>query len=179
MVYCFEALSRRMRSKWTSGSALRVRASNTARERGTEMRSCSALALFLMLMPLAPSAGFSAEFNTETMQYMKGLEAQAKQQESAFAGFDPARGKKIFFEEHTNEKTGRISCATCHTSDLKNAGKTLVGKAIEPLAPSVNSKRLTSVKEIEKWLQRNFKQVYGREGTPREKGDVLVFINAQ
>jgi cytochrome c peroxidase len=122
---------------------------------------------------------FPAEFNAEAKQFMQGLESQAKKQDRAFTGFDPERGKKIFFEEHPNEKTGKISCATCHTSDLKKSGKTLVGKPIDPLAPSMNRSRLTNVKEIEKWLLRNFKQVYGREGTPKEKGDVLTFINAQ
>nr|WP_237754269.1 DUF1924 domain-containing protein [Geobacter sp. OR-1] len=62
---------------------------------------------------------------------------------------------------------------------MKKSGKTLVGKGIDPLAPSANKNRLVSVKETEKWLSRNFKQVYGREGTPREKGDVLKFISAQ
>ena len=143
------------------------------------MRVCSMLAAFSLLMTLVPAVGFSADFNADAKQYMQELEAQAKKQDRAFNGFDPARGKKIFFEEHPNEKSGKISCATCHTSDLKSSGKTLVGKAIEPLAPSVNGKRLKDAKEIEKWLLRNFKQVYGREGTPKEKGDVLVFINAQ
>jgi hypothetical protein len=54
-----------------------------------------------------------------------------------------------------------------------------VGKPVDPLAPSVNRKRLTDVQEVEKWLLRNFKQVYNREGTAREKGDALVFINRQ
>jgi hypothetical protein len=54
-----------------------------------------------------------------------------------------------------------------------------VGKTIDPLAPSVNQNSLTNVKKIKKWLLRNFKQVYGREGDAKEKGDVLMFINAQ
>jgi len=35
---------------------------------------------------------------------------------------------------------------------------------------------LTSVKEVEKWLRRNFNDVYNREGTAQEKGDVLLYI---
>ena len=134
------------------------------------------VSLFIMI---APGVSFTAGFNAETKQFMQELETQAKKQERSFNGFDAERGKKIFFDEHPNEKIGKISCATCHTSDLKKSGKTLVGKPIEPLAPSTNGKRLTDVKEIEKWLLRNFKQVYGREGTAREKGDVLLFINTQ
>ena len=136
----------------------------------------TAVSLFIMIVPVV---SFSADFHSETRQFMQGLETQAKKQDRTFTGFDPERGKKIFFEEHPNEKIGKISCATCHTSDLKKSGKTLVGKPIDPLAPSINKSRLTNVKEIEKWLLRNFKQVYGREGTAKEKGDVLMFISTR
>jgi hypothetical protein len=49
-------------------------------------------------------------------------------------------------------------------------------KTIEPLSPKANPKRLTDVKKIEKWLKRNFNDVYNREGTPKEKGDVITYI---
>lgn len=137
---------------------------------------CLAVCLFVVLSPgLAQAVGF----NPEMTKYVQGLEAQAKKQDGGFKGFDAEKGKKLFFEVRPNDKSGTISCVTCHTADLKKSGKTLVGKAIEPLAPSANKKRLTDVKEVEKWLARNFKQVYGREGTAREKGDVLLYINAQ
>lgn len=132
-----------------------------------------------LVAALTPGLGRAAGLNAEMTKYVQGLEAQAKKQDNGFKGFDAERGKKIFFEVRPNDKSGTISCATCHTPDLKKSGKTLVGKAIEPLAPSANKKRLTDVKETEKWLTRNFKQVYGREGTAKEKGDVLKFISAQ
>jgi len=47
---------------------------------------------------------------------------------------------------------------------------------IEPLSPTTNPQRLTDVKEVTKWLRRNFKDVYNREGTATEKGDVLTYI---
>lgn len=134
------------------------------------------VSLFIMLTPVA---SFSADFNAETKQFMQELETQAKTQDKSFEGFDPERGRKIFFDEFPDEKLGKISCTTCHNSDLKESGKTPVGKSIEPLAPSVNKSSLTSVKKIKKWLLRNFKQVYGREGDAKEKGDVLMFINTQ
>jgi hypothetical protein len=123
--------------------------------------------------------GLAAGLNAEMTKFVQGLEEQAKIEGSGFTGFDPERGRKIFFDERPNDKTGTIACATCHTADLKKAGKTLVGKVVEPLAPSVNKLRLTNAKDVEKWLLRNFKQVYGREGTAQEKGDALMFINAQ
>jgi cytochrome c peroxidase len=140
------------------------------------------LALLLILLPVLMTPGRSyseAGFNPEITAFVHSLEKQAKKDDSSFKGFDEKRGRAIFFEERPNEKIGKISCATCHTSDLKKSGKTTAGKLIEPLAPSVNKKRLASVEELDKWLKRNFKQVYNREGTAREKGDVLTFINSQ
>lgn len=132
-----------------------------------------------LLVAITPSLGLSAGLNAEMTTFVQGLEAQAKSQESGFIGFDPERGRKIFFSEQPNAKIGKIACATCHTPDLRKTGKSLVGKAIEPLAPSANKNRLTKAKDVEKWLLRNFKTVYGREGTAVEKGDVLMFISAQ
>jgi Domain of unknown function (DUF1924) len=143
------------------------------------MRLSSAFKAVCLFVMISPGFGIAAGFNAEMKKYLNDLEILAKKQESGFKSFDPERGKKIFLAVLPNDKTGTISCTTCHTPDLKKNGKTLVGKAIEPLAPSVNKKRLTDVKETEKWLSRNFKQVYGREGTAREKGDVLMFMNAQ
>ena len=47
---------------------------------------------------------------------------------------------------------------------------------IYPLAPSVNKARLSDAKEVKKWLKRNFKDVFLREGTAEQKGDVLYYI---
>ena len=143
------------------------------------MRFPYVLTAVCLVAAIIPELGLAAGLNAEMTKYLQGLEAQVRKLESGFKGFDAESGKKLFFEVKPNAKSGTISCATCHTSDLKRTGTTLVGKAIEPLAPSVNKKRLTDVKETEKWLARNFKQVYGREGTAREKGDVLKFISIQ
>jgi len=95
--------------------------------------------------------------------------------------FSAEAGKSLFFQEFTDEKTGKIrQCTTCHTDDLRNAGKhARTGKVIKPLAPSVNSERLTNLKDIRKWLKRNCKWTLGRECTVQEKGDVLTFIQTQ
>ncbi len=124
------------------------------------------------------SAASAASFNPEVTAFMKDLEKTARQEDSSFKGFDAQRGKTLFFAKHSNKELGEISCATCHTADLKKQGKNpKTGKVIEPLAPSVNKKRLTDVKEIQKWLRRNFRDVLGREGTAKEKGDALTFIS--
>jgi len=77
------------------------------------------------------------------------------------------------------EINGR-SCTTCHSSSVKNKGQhKRTGKIILPMAPSVNSKRLTRDKNVEKWFLRNCKWTYGRTCTPQEKGDILEWLKQQ
>jgi hypothetical protein len=72
------------------------------------------------------------------------------------------------------------SCADCHGVDLTQAGKHVkTGKRIEPMAPSVNQKRLQDSAKIEKWFKRNCKWTLGRACTPQEKGDFLSFLRQQ
>lgn len=113
----------------------------------------------------------------EVLQYMNDLSKTAKAENSAFSGFDAARGKEIFTSTHTGKQGKPMACTSCHTVNLANPGKnSLTGKAIDPLSPRANPQRLTSVKEVNKWLKRNFMDVYAREGTAQEKGDVLTYI---
>lgn len=95
--------------------------------------------------------------------------------------FSLEQGKYLFYKEFQNKETGQMrSCPTCHTENLTQSGKHVkTGKVIEPLAPSVHPKRLTHVKEINKWLKRNCEWTLGRECTVQEKGDLLVFIQSQ
>jgi len=110
-------------------------------------------------------------------EYTKGLSFEAKKQNPSFKGFSAKRGEAIFFSKHIGKRGKEVSCASCHTKDLKQPGENIfTGKKIKPLAPSVNPKRFTSVKKVKKWLRRNFKDVYKREGTAQEKGDVLLFM---
>jgi len=113
----------------------------------------------------------------EVLQYMNDLSKTAKAENSAFSGFDAARGKEIFTSTHTGKQGKPMACTSCHTLNLANQGKnSLTGKVIDPLSPRANPQRLTSVKEVNKWLKRNFMDVYVREGTAQEKGDVLTYI---
>lgn len=105
--------------------------------------------------------------------------------EFAKAGAGPFKaeaGKALWTKEFNDpEKPGqKISCSTCHTTDLKATGKhATTQKPIEPMAPSVNPKRLSDRKEIDKWFKRNCKQTLGRECNAQEKGDVLMYLRAQ
>ena len=109
--------------------------------------------------------------------YLDSLKQEVLKESSSFKGFDAKRGEEIFTSKHIGKKGKEISCTTCHTINLSNSGEnTFTGKTIEPLSPKANPKRFTDIKEIEKWMKRNFNDVYNREGTAVEKGDVTTYI---
>jgi hypothetical protein len=98
-----------------------------------------------------------------------------------------ANGAGPFSAQQGREQWGRIienankgqsrSCADCHGSDLKKPGRhAKTGKRIEPMAPSINSQRLTDAKKVEKWFKRNCKWTWGRACTEQEKGDFLRYL---
>ena len=123
----------------------------------------------------------------EVTQYMQELESIAKAEDKTFGGFDAVRGKEIFTSTHIGKNGKPMPCSanifincgvvrlTLKPLMLSNLS-TLTGKVIDPLSPRTNPQRLTSAKEVKKWLKRNFMDVYAREGTAREKGDVLAYI---
>ncbi len=93
--------------------------------------------------------------------------------------FSPERGRTFFLAKHQGGKPETPSCTTCHTDDPRGPGRTRAGKPIEPMALSVNPRRYTDPKKVEKWFRRNCRSVLGRECTPREKGDFLAFMFSQ
>jgi hypothetical protein len=97
------------------------------------------------------------------------------------AAFDAAAAEAQWTRPSVDAATGETRrCSSCHTANLKSMGKhATTGKAIEPLAPSVNRERLTDIEKIEKWLLRNCKWTLGRECTPQEKGNFLVMIRTK
>ena len=128
---------------------------------------------FLFLTTLLINLAFGAVID----DYLASLKQEALKENPNFKGFDAKRGEEIFTSKHIGKKGKEISCTTCHTINLNNSGEnTFTGKTIEPLSPKANPKRFTDVKEIEKWMKRNFNDVYNREGTALEKGDVTTYI---
>lgn len=94
--------------------------------------------------------------------------------------FDAAVGEALWSKESSSKDGSKRACTSCHTSDLTKTGRhATTGKAIDPMAPSVNPKRLTERRQIEKWFKRNCKWTLGRECTAREKGDLLSFLRTQ
>ena len=100
---------------------------------------------------------------------------------SGAGSFDPRAGQSAWVAKHpTGDGSAPRSCASCHGADLTRAGRHLrTGKPIEPLALSVNPSRLSDPPKVEKWLRRNCRWTLGRECTPQEKGDFVLFIRNQ
>lgn len=130
-----------------------------------------------ILTLITTSMLYSNTLNKEMQEYFNSLKLEAQKESVNFKDFDLKKGEEIFTSTHTSKKGEQISCTTCHSKDLTKAGENVnTNKVIEPLAPSVNKSRLTKVKDVEKWLRRNFRDVYNRLGTAEEKGDVLTYI---
>ncbi len=127
----------------------------------------AAVMLLWRLMPIG-----SAEAATGALS---AYEQAARAEDSAFERFDPARGRALYFDEHDG-RTGKVSCATCHTADASRPGRSPAGKVIDPLAPSANPQRFTDTATSAKWFDRNCKQVLGRTCTARERGDFLSYL---
>ncbi len=120
---------------------------------------------------------FNMAFSAVIDEYLSSLKQEALKENPNFKGFDAKRGEEIFTSKHIGKKGKEISCTSCHGMDLNKSGENIfTGKSIEPLSPKANPKRFTDIVETEKWLKRNFNDVYNREGTAVEKGDVLTYI---
>lgn len=104
------------------------------------------------------------------------LDQLLQEYRTAGAGpFSAAAGAALWTREG-----GAQTCTTCHNADLRSVGKhAKTGKAIDPMAPSVNPKRITDDYTIEKWFRRNCESAWGRACTAQEKGDILTYIRTQ
>jgi len=118
---------------------------------------------------LALSSPTFAQTPAETLARLK----QAAAESPGFQGFSATRGEQFFKSTHGND----WSCSTCHTDNPAAIGKhTRTGKAIQPMAPTVNAERFTDQAKIDKWFKRNCNDVLDRACTALEKGDVLTYL---
>ena len=94
--------------------------------------------------------------------------------------FSAAKGETFWQREFPASDGTKRACTRCHGRDPSQSGRHAVtSKPIDPMAPSVNPKRLSERRQIEKWFKRNCKWTVGRECTPQEKGDLLSFLRSQ
>lgn len=122
-------------------------------------------------LPLAPSS-FAGVPDDLLARYA----AAARESSPAFAGFSAQRGEAFHAKKFSGGKPDTPACTSCHTDSPRDPGRTLAGKAIEPMAASVSRERYTDPAKVEKWFRRNCNEVLGRECTPLEKGDWLTYM---
>ncbi len=103
----------------------------------------------------------------------------AKAGKSTFSGFSAERGKTLHMQNFAAGKADTPACTSCHGKDTRAAGRTLVGKQINPMALSAAPSRYTDPVKVEKWFKRNCTEVLGRECSAQEKGDWLSFMFSQ
>jgi hypothetical protein len=87
------------------------------------------------------------------------------------------RGATFYRTEHPGRDGQPVSCASCHTANPTQPGRTRVGKRIEPMAPAANPQRFTDAAKVEKWFRRNCMDVLQRECSAQEKGDFIAFLS--
>ncbi len=133
------------------------------------------LTIVLALASLSLGAGF-AFADAKRDAILADLTAQSKTADSAFAGFDAARGKAFFLASQSGGKPDTPSCTTCHTKDPNAKGQSRAGKEIAPMAVSKTPDRFTDPEKVAKWFLRNCSSVLGRECTAAEKGDFITYL---
>ncbi len=124
------------------------------------------LSIFLLLISVTAQASPASE------------QALSSYRSQGAGPFSAEAGKHIWLSTSQNTKSGTDrSCTNCHGSDLTLSGKhNRTGKLIKPMSPAVAPQRLSDTEKIEKWFKRNCKWTFGRECTPQEKGDLILFI---
>jgi cytochrome c553 len=101
----------------------------------------------------------------------------AKQAGVPVSSLSAARGETLYRTEHPGRNGQAVSCAACHTANPTQAGRTRVGKRIEPLAPTANPQRFSDAAKVEKWFRRNCQDVLQRECSAQEKGDFIAWLS--
>ncbi len=91
------------------------------------------------------------------------------------AGADAVNGERLW-----NARHGERSCTSCHGATPQQSGRhERTGKAIEPMAVSVNPRRFTDARKIEKWFRRNCQWTFGQECSAQQKADLLTWLASQ
>jgi cytochrome c peroxidase len=127
----------------------------------------SSLAVLGMASTSAMAAGTAASL----------AERYAQEAGVPVSALSATRGAAFYRTEHPGRSAQGVSCASCHTDNPKQSGRTRVGKRIAPLAPAANPERFNDAAKVEKWFRRNCQDVLQRECSAQEKGDFIVWLS--
>jgi mono/diheme cytochrome c family protein len=128
-----------------------------------------------LMVPFAAQAADGAR-----QQILDDFAAQARQENPAFDGFSAQRGDALFRTRWATGDERTPSCTACHTENPTQLGRNAkTGRAIDPVAVSVNAKRFTDSETVAKQFKRDCNSVLGRACTAQEKGDYITFMAGQ
>jgi hypothetical protein len=126
----------------------------------------------IALCPIAALLLSGAVYADTPASLLRSYAGEAAAASRPYAGPSASAGDRFFHLQHKD-----WSCASCHTPDPRSGGSHAVtGKAIRPLAPSVNSARFRDRAKADTWFRRNCNDTVGRECTAAEKADVLAYL---
>ncbi|MFO1188380.1 MAG: DUF1924 domain-containing protein [Alphaproteobacteria bacterium] len=141
-------------------------------------RARVAHALIAGAIALSPVVATAADARRDAI--LADYAAKARAADPGFTAFSAQRGETLFRTTWTGGDARTSSCTACHTDDPRRPGRNAkTGRAIDPVAVSVNPIRFTDKAEVEKQFTRDCKSVLGRECTPTEKGDYVTFMAGQ
>lgn len=136
------------------------------------------LSLVAAAVALAPVLALAGGAARDAL--LQGYAEEAATEDPAFSGFSAERGQSLYFGPHQGGNPETDACAACHSNDPAAQGRhRKTGRAIEPMALSVNPDRFTDPAEVEKQFGRDCKNVLGRACTASEKGDFITFLSGR
>lgn len=111
-------------------------------------------------------------FDATANPILAGYHTAAKQENPAFKDFSAEAGRRLY-----TTRVGELMCASCHTDSPMLQGKQVkTDKAILPMAPAANPKRLTDAAKVEIWFKRDCNEVLKRDCSAQEKGDFMAYL---
>ncbi len=128
---------------------------------------CAGLAMLAMVSTMAGAVDLPASLMT----------LYAQEAGVPVSALSATRGATLYRTEHPGRNGQAVSCAGCHTANPKQAGRSRVGKRIEPMATVANPERFTDAAKVEKWFRRNCQDVLQRECSAQEKGDFIAWLS--
>jgi len=125
----------------------------------------------LLMLALVATSAWAADTPASLMAYYAATAGVP------LSGLSAQRGAMLYRTEHAGRTAEAVSCASCHSANPAQPGRTRVGKRIEPMAPTANPQRFTDAAKVEKWFRRNCMDVLQRECSAQEKGDFIAWLS--
>ena len=96
----------------------------------------------------------------------------ARQEDQSFKDFAVTAGRRLY-----TSKVDQLACTSCHTDSPMLQGRHVnTNTEILPMAPAANPKRFTDAEKVERWFDRDCRDVFKRACSAKEKGDLMAYL---